>query len=232
MIKPTYITGLKHGIPTALGYFLVSFTFGMIASSGGMSPYYATLISMTNLTSAGQFAGLNTIFQGGTYLELTVSMFIINSRYLLMSTALSQKLEKHMALWKKMIISIAITDENFAIAMIEVETVTFRYYLGVMTLPYIGWSVGTLLGGMTDNILSRPMQNAASIALYCMFIALFIPPAKEQKPIRQVIILTLFIGLVLYYVPIFAVISTGYKVLIAALIGAVYGAIKYPQEVV
>lgn len=228
--KPTYLTGLKHGVPTSLGYFVVSFTFGMIAHLGGMSVFHATLISMTSLTSAGQFAGLNIMFDGGTYAELIIAMIVINSRYSLMATAMSQKLAQGTGLLKKALMSIFITDENFAVAMVEVEQITWQYYLGVATLPYIGWSSGTLMGAMVDSLLSQPMQNAASIALYCMFIALFIPPAKEQKPIRQVIFITIGIGLLLYYLPMFTFISTGYRIMLAAILGSVFGAVKYPQE--
>ncbi len=230
--QPTYLIGLKHGIPTALGYFVVSFTFGMIAHLGGMSVLDATLISMTSLTSAGQFAGLTIMFDHGTYTQLIIAMIVINSRYSLMATAMSQKLAKGTTLLQKAIMSIFITDENFAIAMVEVEHITWHYYLGVATLPYIGWSFGTFMGAYVDSLLSPAMQNAASIALYCMFIALFIPPAKEQKPIRQVIIITILLGLLLYYVPTFQIISTGYRIMIAAILGAIYGAVRYPQEVV
>jgi len=230
--SPTYLNGLKHGVPTALGYFVVAFTFGMIAHLGGMSAFYAALISMTSLTSAGQFAGLNIMFDGGSYMELIIAMLVINSRYALMATAMSQKISAGTGRLKKAIMSIFITDENFAVAMVEVEEITWQYYLGVATLPYIAWSSGTLLGALIDNLLSPALQNAASIALYCMFIALFIPPAKEQKPIRQVIIITICIGLILYYMPLFQVISTGYRIMIAAIMGSVYGALKYPQEVV
>ncbi len=159
-------------------------------------------------------------------------MIVINSRYSLMATAMSQKLAEGTTLIQKAIMALFITDENFAVAMVEVEQITWQYYLGVATLPYIGWSSGTLLGALVDNLLSPPMQNAASIALYCMFIALFIPPAKEQKPIRQVIIITIIIGLVLYYMPLFLFISTGYKIMLAAILGSIYGAVRFPQEVV
>lgn len=230
--KPTYLTGLKHGVPTALGYFVVSFTFGMIAHLGGLSAFYALLISMTSLTSAGQFAGLNILFAGGGFTELTIAMIVINSRYSLMATAMSQKLAQGTTLLQKALMSIFITDENFAVAMVEVEQITWQYYLGVATLPYLGWSLGTLLGALVDNLLSPPMQNAASIALYCMFIALFIPPAKEETPIRQVIIVTLIISVFFYYMPLFTFMSTGYKIMLAAILGSIYGAIRFPQEVV
>lgn len=230
--QSTYLNGLKHGLPTALGYFVVAFTFGMIAHLGGLSSFYALLISMTSLTSAGQFAGLNIMFAGGSYLELTIAMVVINSRYSLMATAMSQKLAKGTTLLQKALMSLFITDENFSVAMVEVEKITWQYYMGVATLPYIGWSSGTLLGALVDNLLSPPMQNAASIALYCMFIALFIPPAKEHKPIRQVIIITIILGLILYYTPLFLFITTGYKIMLAAILGSIYGAVAFPQEVV
>lgn len=231
-VTPTYLNGLKHGIPTSLGYLVVSFTFGMIASNGGMSLFHATLISMTSLTSAGQFAGLNILFAGGGYIELIISMVVINSRYALMATAMSQKLLRPMRTWKKMVMSIFITDENFALAMVEVETITFPYYMGVASLPYLGWSLGTFLGALADNLMPPTLQNAASIALYCMFIALFLPPAKEDKATRQVVLLASCIGLIFYYLPLFDFLSTGYKVLFAAIFGALYGAVRYPKEVV
>jgi predicted branched-subunit amino acid permease len=230
--KPTYLIGLKHGVPTALGYLVVAFTFGMIASQGGISPFYATLISLTSLTSAGQFAGISIMMQNGTYLELMISMLVINSRYMLMSTALSQKIDQKITLLQKMVMSNWITDENFTIAMVKVETITFPYYMGVVSLPYIGWALGTYLGAMMDTLLPTAMQNATAIALYCMFIALFIPPARSQKPIREVLAVTLVLSLFFYYIPFFNVISTGYKVIICAILGAIYGAIRYPQEVV
>ena len=231
-VQPTYLNGIKHGIPTALGYLVVSFTFGMVASLGGMSIKDATLISMTSLTSAGQFAGLNIMVGQGSYLELIIAMLVINSRYALMATAMSQKLARPMALWKKMMLAIFITDENFGVAMVEVETITFPYYLGVATLPYLGWSLGTFLGALMDSLMPSPLKNAASIALYCMFIALFLPPVREQSPIRQVVGIAVILSLLLYYCPFFAMISSGYKIILAAIVAAGYGAYRFPQEVV
>lgn len=229
-IHPRFFLGVKHSIPTALGYLIVSFTFGMVACTGGLSIGEATLISMTSLTSAGQFSGLNIMLAGGTYLELILSMILVNCRYMLMSTALSQKIEPRLPVWKKLWMSAFITDENFSIAMVEVETITFRYFMGVVTLPYLGWATGTFLGSEMDELLTPAMQNAASIALYCMFIALFIPPAKEQKPIREVVIVTVALSMLLFFIPQLAGLSAGYKILLAAIAGALFGAIRHPVE--
>ncbi len=228
MNKPTFILGIKHGIPIALGYFVVSFTFGMMATLGDISPFHAILISMTSVTSAGQFAGTNIMIAGGTYVELLVSMFVINSRYALMSASLSQKLTHHMAGWKKSIMAFLVTDETFTVASVEVTEVTFSYFMGLASLPYIGWAFGTVVGSFMDNLMSVSMQNAASIALYCMFIALFIPPAKKESSVRTVVLLTIIISSLLYYLPIFHFITTGYKIILAAILSSTYGALRYP----
>ncbi len=228
MNEPTFTLGIKHSIPIALGYFVVSFTFGMMASLGDISPFHAILISMTSVTSAGQFAGTNIMIAGGSYVELLLSMLVINSRYALMSASLSQKLSHHMALWKKSIMAFLITDETFTVASIEVEEVTFPYFMGLASLPYIGWTLGTVIGSFMDHIMSISMQNAASIALYCMFIALFIPPSKSQSSIRSVVLLTIVLSSILYYISWFKFISTGYKIILAATLSSTYGALRYP----
>ena len=83
--------GFKKGMPIALGYIPVSFTFGLVAVKGGLPAWIAVTISLTNLTSAGQFAGTNLIIAGAALLEIALTTLIINIRYMLMSLSLSQK---------------------------------------------------------------------------------------------------------------------------------------------
>lgn len=142
-ISPTYTNGLKAGIPIALGYLVVSFTFGMTACLNGFTLYEAVFMSMSNVTSAGQFAGMNLLIFGTHYSELLLTVSIINIRYLLMSTALSQKISRTMPLLQKLILAFGVTDETFTVASVEVETVTFPYFMGLVSLPYLGWSMGT-----------------------------------------------------------------------------------------
>ena len=96
----TFRKGLKDGIPICLGYLSVSFTFGMMAAKGSLPLWITQLISMTNLTSAGQFAGTALILTGGAFLEIAVTTLVINLRYTLMSLSLSQKLDPAMPVWK------------------------------------------------------------------------------------------------------------------------------------
>ena len=234
-VSPTFTNGLKAGIPIGLGYLVVSFTFGMTACLGGFSYFDALFMSMTNVTSAGQFAGMQLINNGATYLELMITVAIINIRYLLMSTALSQKLDTKMSLLKRMILSFGVTDETFSVASVEVEIVTFRYFMGLISIPYLGWSIGTLLGSLMDNLLNPSMQSAASIALYCMFVALVLPPSKHHKDIRFVVILTIITRLIMTFLPIFNQLSSGYSIIISACIAALIGGLIYKdktQEVV
>ncbi len=229
-VEATYINGLKAGIPIALGYIVVSFTFGMTACLHGFTFFEAMFMSMTNLTSAGQFAGMQLITAGAPYLEMMVTVFIINIRYLLMSTALSQKINPKLSTVKRLLLSFGITDETFSVASVEVETVTFRYFIGLVTLPYWGWALGTLLGSLMDNVLNPDMQSAASIALYCMFIALVLPPSKHHHDIRFVVITTIIVRLILIFTPMLDRISAGYSMILAACIASFIGALRYHDK--
>ena len=157
--------GLRKGIPIALGYIPVAFTFGLMAASAGISPWMATLISLTNLTSAGQFAGTNLVIAGAPLLEIAVTTFVINIRYLLMSLSLSQKIITKTSLLKRAIASFGITDEVFAVASLEPGDLSFSYMLGLISYPYFGWAIGTALGASVCSVLPEALQNSMGIAL-------------------------------------------------------------------
>ena len=170
--------GLKDGIPIALGYFAVSFSFGILAIKGGLSVFQAVLTSVTNVTSAGQFAGLQIIIAGGTILEVILTQLIINLRYGLMSLSLTQKLADDVGIWKRLIIAFANTDEIFAVAMGYFKEVTFPYMLGLQILPILGWGGGTFAGAVASGLLPKSVCSALSLALYGMFLAIVVPVAK------------------------------------------------------
>lgn len=229
-LQPTYYNGLKAGIPIALGYFVVSFTFGMTGVLMGIAPHHLIIMSMTNLTSAGQFACVNLLSQGALYAELMVTVLLINIRYLLMSTALSQKLEKNVPFYKRLIMSAGITDETFSLALVEVETISFGFFMGLLTLPYLGWAAGTALGSLMDNVLDNTMQSAASIALYCMFIAIVLPSAKHHRDIRFAVVLTLVIKLLFLVFPLTRQLTAGYSIILSAIIAASIAAVIFPHS--
>lgn len=144
--KETFIKGVKHGIPIGVGYLPVSFTFGFLAVSGGLPVWMACLISLTNLTSAGQFAGTNLILAGAGYVEVALTTFVINLRYMLMSLSLSQKLDQTTGTLKRLVLAFGITDETFVVSSLQSGILKASYMLGLISMPILGWNVGTLLG--------------------------------------------------------------------------------------
>jgi predicted branched-subunit amino acid permease len=207
-----------------LGYIPVSFTFGLIAVKMGFTPAQATLISLTNMASAGQFAGIRLIEGGAPYIELVITTFVINLRYFLMSLSLSQKVNPEMPFYKRAIMAYCITDEVFALASMEPEDVTFPFFGGLMLTPILGWTSGTLLGAIASNLLSPMMQGCMGIALYCMFIAIIIPPARKSRKVALAVVVAAALSCIFKYVPGINVLSTvgggGWSIITAAILGA------------
>lgn len=219
--------GFKDGIPIALGYFAVSFSFGIIAVKNGLSIFASTLTSLTNVTSAGQFAGLQIMAVSGTILELILTQIIINLRYALMSLSLSQKLT-NMSIWKKMIIAFANTDEIFAVAIGHQKELTLTYMVGLQSLPIFGWTLGTLTGAIAGNILPNLIVSALSVALYAMFIAIVIPVAKKSKSVLFTVCIAIIISIAFYYIPVLNTVSTGLSIVISTIVASIIGAVVFP----
>lgn len=230
MRKGIFTTGLRDGIPIALGYLAVSFSFGIAAVAAGLSPLEAILISMTNLTSAGQFAGIGIITAGGSFFELALSQFVINLRYSLMGISLSQKLDKSFTSPKRAVLGHALTDEIFGVSVSRTKPVTALYFLGLALLPYIGWSLGTALGSIFGELLNPMLRDALSVAIYGMFIAIIVPEAKNSVKTAFIILLAIAISCVIYYVPFFGFISDGFSIIICAVIASVIGALLFPVK--
>lgn len=222
--------GLKDGIPIAMGYFSVSVAFGLMAVEGGCTWFEALLISFTNLTSAGQFAGVTVIAGMGTYLEMALTQLVINSRYALMGIALSQKTDNRFKGVWRLILGFAITDEIFAVAIGQDENLSRQYFGGLMSLPIIGWSAGTVFGAILGNIMPQIITNALGIALYGMFIAVVVPKAKENLQVLAVVIIAIAISAALYYIPVFSGISAGFAIIICAVIASAVGAVLFPVK--
>lgn len=216
-------------MPIALGYFPVSFTFGIMATSGGIHPLIATLISITNFTSAGQFAGTTLIHAQAMLAEIAMTTFVINIRYILMSLAISQRLEKMNRL-KKMVLAFGITDETFALVSLQSKEVSFGEMLGIITGPFVGWTLGTLCGAYLSTMLTESLQDAMGIALYAMFIALLIPEVKKSKAICIVTFFTIGMSILFVYVPGLNMLTVGWKIITTTLLGSLVGALLFPVE--
>ena len=225
-MKKQFLIGLKDGIPIGLGYLSVSFGFGILAASLGISPFEAWLISATNLTSAGQVAGVGIIAAGGSALEMAATQFVINIRYSLMGLSLSQKLGSNFRTPQRLLTSFGITDEIFAVSYAKEEQLTPHYMYGLILISFLGWTLGTLLGAAAGEILPAALTNAMGIMLYGMFLAIVLPPAKKSKGILSVIIIASVISILFYYV--LTAVSSGFAIIISAVIAAAIGAALFP----
>jgi 4-azaleucine resistance transporter AzlC len=220
--------GLKDGLPIGIGYLSVSFAFGIFAVENGLTVFQAVIISLLNLTSAGQLAAVPIIAGGGTFLELALSQLVINSRYSLMSVSLSQKLSKRVKLPQKLLIAYGNTDEIFAVSVSNKGDVGTKYMLGIILLPVIGWTSGTFLGGFVGNILPPMVTAALGVAIYGMFVAIVIPVAKKEKMTALCVLLSVAISCAFRYIPLLKSVPSGFTVIICAVVASVIFAIIAP----
>ena len=220
--------GLKDGLPIGIGYLSVSFAFGIFAVENGLTVFQAVIISLLNLTSAGQLAAVPIIAGGGTFLELALSQLVINSRYSLMSVSLSQKLSKRVKLPQKLLIAYGNTDEIFAVSVSNKGDVGTKYMLGIILLPVIGWTSGTFLGGFVGNILPPMITAALGVAIYGMFVAIVMPVAKKEKMTALCVLLAIAISCAFRYIPLLKAVPSGFTVIICAVVASVIFAIIAP----
>ena len=221
--------GVRAGIPIGLGYFSVSISFGILAVSYGFSWWQAVLISMLTVTSAGQFAGINTMVMPGQYIAMLVSQLTINVRYSMMSVSLSQKVDRSFGKAARWLLGFFITDEIFAVAAAEKE-LTKPFMAGLTVAPYVGWSLGTLVGALAGSILPERLMNALCIALYGMFIAIVVPVAKKERPVLLVVGVAMALSCLFTWVPGLNGLSSGIAVSLCAVAAAAVGAALFPVK--
>ena len=230
MYHNSFRTGLRDGLPIALGYFPVSFTFGMLAISQGLPAFQAVLISATNLTSAGQFAGLTVIAAGASLLEMALTQLVINLRYALMSLSLSQKLDSRVTLLQRCIVAFGNTDEIFAVASSKPGTIGARYLYSLILGPVLGWTGGTLAGAVASGLLPAMVQSALGVAIYGMFIAIVVPPARQFRPVLAVVLIALALSCGFAWLPVLRQVSAGFAIIFCTVLAAGAGALLFPLE--
>jgi len=230
MNKQQFLEGIRDGIPICLGYFSVSLAIGLSAVLAGMPLWSTVLISLTNLTSAGQVAGINLLVANASLVELALTTLIINIRYFLMSLSVSQKVESRMTLKERMIVSFGITDEIFAVSMQRRGELTSLYMLGLILTPLIGWTGGTLVGAVASSFMPAQITSALGIALYGMFIAIIIPPAREHKNVLITVILAVLASLAFTYLPLLKNLSSGWSIIIITIAVSALAAWLFPVK--
>ncbi len=234
---PQFRMGLYNGIPIALGYLAVSFGFGISAVSAGLSELAAVLTSLLNLTSAGQVAGLSVMTEGGkavalitvsSVIEILATQLTINIRYSLMSLSLSQKLDRSFTAKHRLLTAFGITDEVFGVASSKIEPIRPAYMYGLITLPILGWTLGTLLGAVAGGILPEAIRLALGIAIYGMFVAIVVPPAKRDRGVLLSSLLAIGLSCLFAFLPILSHVPSGFSLIVSALLAAVAAALLFP----
>lgn len=220
-------TGVRDGTGIALGYFAISMAFGLSCVRTGLTPLAATMISLTNLSSSGQFAGVQILGQLGSYAELALTVLLINLRYVLMSFSLSQQLAPGVGTVRRLVMGYGVTDEIYALAMRR-PVVTASYYLGLMVLPVAGWVGGTLAGATLGQVLPASAQSAMGVLLYAMFIAIVVGPAKASRAVGAVVALAAGVSVALALLPLG--LAPGWRLILVTLVAAGVGATFFPVD--
>ncbi len=227
-MRKNFFKGMYHGIPIALGYLSVSFGFGIKAVQSGLSILAASVISATNLTSAGQVAGVDVIAAGGAVIEMILVQLTINIRYSLMALSLSQRLDKSFTSPHRFAAAYGITDEIFAVCSAQKEPLTPAYMYGMIFVAFLGWVTGTAVGAAAGQLLPAAVSSAMGIVLYGMFLAIIVPPARKQHSVLVVVIAAAAASILFRYV--FTVVSDGFAVIISAVAASVLGAVLFPVK--
>ena len=222
--------GFLDGIAVGLGYFAVSFTFGMASAANGLSIWQAVLISLTNVTSAGQFSGLEIIAASGTYVEIALTQLIINLRYCLMSFSLSQKLDRSAPNWHRYFMAYSVTDEIFALDASQNGLLSPVYHYGITSVAVPGWVLGTLVGAISGNILPAFVISALGVAIYGMFLAIIIPTAKKDHAVLLVVLSAMGLSFLFAVLPGLKKITSGFVIILTTVVVAGVAAKLKPTE--
>ena len=227
-MKQLFLKGMKDGIPIGLGYLSVSFGFGILCINLGLSITSAVTISLTNLTSAGQVAGVGIITACGTIVEMILAQLVINLRYSLFAISLSQKLDSSFTTPHRIVAAFGITDEIFAVSYAQEGKVKPWYMYGLILISAAGWVTGTFLGAAMGQILPAALSDALGIMLYGMFVAIVIPPARKERGVLVAAILAAICSMLFAYV--FTFVSGGFAVIISAVVAAAACAMMFPVK--
>lgn len=220
--------GLRDAIPICLGYLAVSFAFGIQAAEAGLTVFQASLMSLVNVTSAGQFSALDLIVNNGTYAEIALLQFVVNMRYMLMSTALSQKLSSKVGTISRCLIAYGVTDEIFGLSVTRKGKLNPAYSYGLIICSVFGWVLGTFLGAYAGQVMPRRIISALGLAIYGMFIAIIIPDARESLAVLVVVISAMALSTIFTYAPVLGDISSGFRIIIVTVAVAAVAAVLSP----
>ena len=225
-----YRKGLKDGIPIALGYFAVAFTLGIVAKNSGLSALETMIAAALTNASAGAYAAFSVIKEDSGFLEMALTQLVVNIRYLLMAAALSQKLAPKTSTLHRSLVAFDVTDEIFGISIAQKGTLNPFYNYGAATISIPGWASGAFFGVIMGNVLPSAVVSALSVGLYGMFLAIIIPPARKNKVIALLVIVSMSASLVFAKTPILMNLSEGMRVIILTVVISLLAAVLFPVK--
>lgn len=224
------LRGLRDGLPIGLGYFAVAFSLGITAKNAGLSPFQGFVASFLNHASAGEYALFTLIGENAAFFEVALVIFITNIRYLLMSAALSQKLSPDTPMLHRVLVGFGITDEIFGLGIAEKGRLSVRYILTAFLLADIMWSSGTFSGIVAGNILPAAVVSALSVAIYGMFLAIIIPPARKNRVIFALVAVSFALSLLFSVAPLLSDLSSGTKTMVLTIAISAAAALLFPVK--
>ena len=228
--RSAFISGLRDGLPIGLGYLAVSFSLGIAVKDAGLSWFQGFIASWLCTTSTGEYAVFSLMAAGTTLLEVAFVTLIINARYLLMSCAMTQRLDPEMPFWHRFLIAFHLTDELFGIAIARHGTLNPCYSYGAFCLAVPGWALGTALGTVIGGVLPPFLVSALSVALYGMFIAVFIPPARKSKVVAGLIAVCFAVSYASTCLPLIRDLSEGLRIILLTVVLASAAALLFPRK--
>lgn len=228
--KIAFRDGMRDSVPIGLGYFAVAFSLGIAVRHAGLSWFQGFLASWLCTTSTGEYAVFSLMAVGTTVVEIALVTLVINARYLLMSCAMSQRVDPAMPFWHRFLISFHLTDELFGIAIARRGQLNPYYSYGAFCIAVPGWAVGTALGTVMGSILSPSLTSALSVALYGMFIAIIIPPARQDKVIAGLIAVCFAASYACQHLPFVRDLSEGMRIILLTVILASLAAVLFPRQ--
>lgn len=229
-LKAVFKEGMRDGVPIGLGYFAVAFSLGIAAHNIGMSVMEGSMMSLLNLASAGEYAGISAIKDNATYIEIAILILVTNARYLLMSCALSQKLSPTLPLRHRLFIGYGITDEIFGISVARSAPLNPYYVYGSYTTTVPMWTMGTALGIMVGNILPEKIVIALTASIFGMFIAIVIPPCKKNRTVLYVVFVSFILSTAIYFIPLFKKLSESLRIIILTVVISLIFAYLFPRK--
>ena len=227
-MKKEFREGMRDGIPIGLGYLAVSFSLGVAARSAGLTAFQGFIVSLLNNASAGEYAGFTVIAANASYLEMILMTLVANARYLLMSCALSQKFAPSTLLRHRLLVGYDVTDEIFGITISRPGILNPYYTYGAIVIAAPCWAGGTALGVTAGNLLPLRVVSALSVALFGMFLAVIIPPARKNRIVAAFVLISFLASFAATNLPYISRLSSGTRTIILTVVISAAAAALFP----